>query len=93
MKEITIKELERLVLKRYKNIKALEKYLTKHFYSDIYVELTPEDYTDHEDLKHDYVYIGTIDNIDYCCDLTLYCLSDRQNYIVITEVAYEFLED
>ena len=95
--ETHIRKLEGVLYKiqwaRFPSIDELEKQLQDELQCDNKIKLTLEDYTDHEEEKHDYEYIFTaeymIDGEIYYYDVTLWVLFDRQNYAIVTEYAFE----
>ena len=89
--EFAIKErLERLVMKRFKNIKELKDFLRVNF-EDFIVELVERDMTDISDTI-DWSFVGSLQNmdLDILCDFDIYYAKTRANEIYITEVGYEF---
>jgi len=89
LKRAIIEELEKLVMKRFKNKNELHNYIKTRFV-DFIVEGIYE--SDIDDIDTDYRFVSSLQNmdLDILCDIDIYYLKTRANEIYITEVGYDF---
>lgn len=80
---------EKLVGKRFKTLAELEEYVEHKTKSNKKVRFDFSYINYEEDFLADWDICTYIDNKDMCCDLDVYFLYDRYQYVYITEVGYD----